>query len=137
MIGTAAAAAAVTPTAAPNCLRVIAIAASQRRVSVGHQLLELRGEPRAGDRRVGQRAALVVPVAGVAAVVRVAHLVEALAARVARAGRDQRAGAVRLARGLHPHVRVAPGGRGGLGTLAEAGAALVAPVTGVAAPVDA
>ena len=105
----------------------------QRRVGVRHELLELRGEPGAGERRVGQRAGQVVAVAGVAGVGRVAHPVEALALVV----RDRSAGAVGLARRLDPDVGVDAGGRAGLRALAEAGAALVAPVAGVDAAVDA
>src|SRR6185312_8680934 len=102
------------------------------RVRVLHQLPELGGEPRTGDRRVRQGTGRVVAVAGVAAVRRVAHPVEALALVV----RDLRAGAVRLTRGLHPDVGVDTGRRVGPGPLTETGTGLVAPVAGVGPTVD-
>src|SRR5690242_101011 len=66
----------------------------QRRVCVLQELVELGGEPVARQRGVRQSARGVVAVARVAAVGRVAHLVEALALVV----RDGLARAVRLAR---------------------------------------
>src|SRR5258706_1267118 len=105
---------------------------SQSRVRVAHQFLELRREPVPGKRRVGQSTAQIVAVAGVTGVLRVAHLVEALALVV----RDRLAGTVGLSWRLDPNVRVDTLGWGGLRTLAETGAALVAPVAGLDAAVD-
>src|SRR3954467_8579203 len=83
------------------------VPSGDRRVGVLQQLVELGGEPVPGQRGVRQRTARVVGVADVAAVVRVAHLVEALALVIG----DGLAGTVGLTGRLDPRVRVEAGGR--------------------------
>src|SRR5262249_15274410 len=103
-----------------------------RRFGVFHQLLELGGEPGAGEGGVRQGAGHAVAVALVARVRRVAHAIEALALVVLDGG----ARAVGVARGLRPHVGVdAVGGRRAR-SLAETRARLIAPVARVDPAVD-
>ena len=105
-------------------------------VLVGNQLVPLCLEPATGDRGVGQSVGVLVLVEAVTHVVRVAHLVEALAIRVVWADRDQGAGAIRFGWWLDPQV---VGIRSGSGArqFAETSAVLVTPVALGGTAVDA
>src|SRR4029077_19920982 len=104
----------------------------QRWIGVLQQLLELRLEPVTRQRCVRQSSGHVVVIARIATVGRIAHAIETLALVVRNVG----ARTIRLARRLDPHVGIDARGGCRARTLADAGAARIAPVALVDAPID-